>query len=205
MKKLIIEFLGTFFFFLFIGFVNFNQQASIVAPLIIGLGYAALIYAGAAISGGHYNPALSFAAWLGGGFQMPEFIRYICGQIAGVISAGLVISYFSITAESFDVAEVGPVLLAELLFTFLLAFVFLSTTKENVLNSSSTWSRGLVIVVAGYAIGNFSGAVLNPAVFIGNCINGSMHFSDIWIYFVAQFGGASLAALTFNFINSDQS
>ena len=52
-------------------------------------------------------------------------------------------------------------------------------------------------------LGKFSGGAFNPAVAIGLNIQGSMCWSQIWIYLVGSFGGGTLAAVVFNFINVD--
>merc|ERR1719261_1812815 len=59
-------------------------------------------------------------------------------------------------------------LAAELVFTFVLAFVVLSVaTSKNVLSEYFGFAIGMCVTVGGFAIGKVSGGSLNPAVSIG--------------------------------------
>ena len=63
-KKYIVEFLGTYFLVLTIGCMINLETDKTLAPIIIGLVLAVMVYAGGKISGGHYNPAVSLAVYL---------------------------------------------------------------------------------------------------------------------------------------------
>ena len=58
MQKYVVELVGTFLLALAI-----SLSAN---PIAIGLMLMALIYAGGHVSGGHYNPAVSFGAFMRG-------------------------------------------------------------------------------------------------------------------------------------------
>jgi glycerol uptake facilitator len=61
-----------------------------------------------------------------------------------------------------------------------------------------TWGWGMAVMVAVYAVGQFSGAHLNPAVTVGLWINGNIDASDVPKYFIGEFLGAMIgAALVF--------
>jgi glycerol uptake facilitator len=61
-----------------------------------------------------------------------------------------------------------------------------------------TWGWGMAVMVAVYAVGQFSGAHLNPAVTVGLWINGNIDGSDVPKYFIGEFLGAMIgAALVF--------
>ncbi len=66
MNRYIIEFIGTFSLVFTVGMVSIDPGAGGLALLAIGSVLAAMIYAGGHISGGHYNPAITLAVWLGG-------------------------------------------------------------------------------------------------------------------------------------------
>lgn len=66
MKKYIVEFIGTFFLVLTIGFTVLEPGAGAMAPLAIGSALMVMIYAGGHISGAHYNPAVTLAVWMRG-------------------------------------------------------------------------------------------------------------------------------------------
>ena len=57
-----------------------------------------------------------------------------------------------------------------------------------------TWGWGMAVMVAVYAVGQFSGAHLNPAVTVGLWVNGSIDGGDVPKYFIGEFLGAMLGA-----------
>jgi glycerol uptake facilitator protein len=61
-----------------------------------------------------------------------------------------------------------------------------------------TWGWGMGVMVAVYAVGQFSGAHINPAVTVGLWINGNIDAGDVPKYFIGEFLGAMIgAALVF--------
>ena len=60
------------------------------------------------------------------------------------------------------------------------------------------WGWGMGVMVAVYAVGQFSGAHINPAVTVGLWINGNIDAGDVPKYFIGEFLGAMIgAALVF--------
>ncbi|WP_110113874.1 MIP/aquaporin family protein [Bacillus sp. CGMCC 1.16541] len=57
-----------------------------------------------------------------------------------------------------------------------------------------TMGWGLGVAMAVYAVGNISGAHLNPAVTIGLALTGAFAWGDVPMYIVAQFLGAMLGS-----------
>ena len=61
-----------------------------------------------------------------------------------------------------------------------------------------TFGWGMAVMVAVYAVGQFSGAHLNPAVTVGFWVNGNIDGGDVPKYLIGEFLGAMLgAALVF--------
>lgn len=85
----LVEFLGTTVFLSSILFLVKNNIP--YAPYIIGSVLTLVILAGGAISGGHYNPAVSFMFYLSGKLQIEELFCYIISQVLGAT-----LSYFLI-------------------------------------------------------------------------------------------------------------
>jgi glycerol uptake facilitator protein len=54
---------------------------------------------------------------------------------------------------------------------------------------------GLAVAIGVYAVGQFTGAHLNPAVTLGFWIEGTIDGSDAWRYFVGEFLGAFAGAI----------
>ena len=62
---------------------------------------------------------------------------------------------------------------------------------------------GFTVLAAAYAVGTISGGAFNPAVAVGVTIMGLSSVANIWIYLVADFAGAAVAAFTFKAINPE--
>lgn len=86
--QLFVEFIGTF---LFLSVVLQGQAIS------IGIALAAAILFGGAISGGHFNPAISLMMFLNGSLASQLLIPYIIAQCLGGIAA----MYFARTYQNF--------------------------------------------------------------------------------------------------------
>ena len=72
MLKYVAEFLGTLI--LLLAIVKYGK------PIPIGLALTAAIFFFGHISGGHFNPAVSFMKFLAGGFPRNELIKYVLAQ-----------------------------------------------------------------------------------------------------------------------------
>jgi glycerol uptake facilitator protein len=57
-----------------------------------------------------------------------------------------------------------------------------------------TWGWGMAVMVAVFAVGQFSGAHLNPAVTVGVAISGGISWSKVPEYFAGEFVGAFAGA-----------
>jgi glycerol uptake facilitator protein len=92
-------------------------------------------------------------------------------------------------------AEVIGTALLILLGDGVVAAVLLNHSKAQ--NSGwivITWGWGMAVMVAVYAVGQFSGAHLNPAVTLGLWINGNIDGGDVPQYLVGEFLGAMIGA-----------
>jgi len=86
------------------------------------------------------------------------------------------------------------VFVAEFIGTFALVFVSAAAGMYNVGLLGVALAYGLTLVVFTYAYGHISGAHVNPAVTLGLATNGNIKWSDAFVYWVGQFGGAVFAA-----------
>ena len=87
MKRLLVEFIGTFMLAFAAGNALVSQH-----PLAAVAAGAALMIAtcfGCAISGAHFNPAVSLAAWRRGRLGKSELLTYMAAQLIGAILAAL--------------------------------------------------------------------------------------------------------------------
>ena len=204
MRKLLTEFIGTFFLVFTICMTVLGGVA--MAPLAIGCSLMIMVYMGGHVSGAHYNPAVSLAVALRGKLSWGEFGQYIVSQILGAIVAAYLA--YVILGKSFapapgDGVSMTAALLVEVLYTFALALVVLNvaTSKGTSGNSFYGLAIGFTIVVAAFAGGGVSGGAFNPAVGLGPTIVHSMvgggSYANVWLYIVGPLVGGALAAAVF--------
>lgn len=207
MKKYLTEFIGTFFLVLTVGLVVATESP--FAGLAIGSVLMVMVYMGGHLSGAHYNPAISFGAWMNGKLEAGEAVGYMLVQIAGALVAALV-SWFLMDATFAPAAAGGtlPALVAEFLFTFALVLVVMNVAMSDATAGNSYYGLaiGFTLLVAVFSIEEISGAAVNPSVAIGptivNAFVGDGGFGDLWIYLVGPFAGGAVASLVFKAQNA---
>jgi len=94
MKKYITEGIGSFFYTFIVWMTiptGFVTGAGMMTRLSIGISFAILVYAGASISGAHYNPAITLAAWVQKRISSKEGFIYVFFQLLGALLAAFVV------------------------------------------------------------------------------------------------------------------
>jgi MIP family channel proteins len=208
--RLLAEVVGTFgfFFFGFSGIAAFvNQPGSIAAAGIaagFGLGLGLMIAAFGHISGGHFNPAVTFGLVIGGKFPRTEVIQYWVAQLVGGFIAVLaaVILYTNDVKDALVTVPGAGVdgwraMLVEAVATFLFVLVIITVATDD----TAPWKGvmaplaiGGFIFAAALTMGPTSGGSYNPARSIDPAI-WATEFGDLWIYIVGPLLGAAVAGM----------
>jgi len=171
-QKIVSEFLGTYFLVLTVGL---NVIGGSKAPVFsIAASLMCMIFALGTCSGAHFNPAVTIAIVVAGRDKCPpkDAGIYIVVQIIAGIAAAFTYSLME-GGKSFPLAPGkgygwAEAAVAEIMFTFLLAFVVLSVaTVQSPLSEYFGLAIGSCVTAGGYAIGAVSGGSLNPAVSCG--------------------------------------
>lgn len=205
MRAYLAEGIGTFFLVFTIGLsVAF---AGAMAPLAIGLGLSALVYAGYGASGAQYNPAVTIGVYMVGAISARKAILFIAIQLVSSLAASMVV--FWLSGHPMQVAPGAgfsalQVLVAEVLGTFVLMYVILEVAVRPEVKGNHYYGLaiGLTVTAMAYALGPLSGAALNPAVGIGpNLVlatnTGGEGLGHLWIYTGGPVLGAALAAFLY--------
>merc|ERR1719352_298471 len=202
--KLLSEFLGTYFLVLTVGLNVLSGSAA--GAFSIAASLMCMIFALGTVSGAHFNPAVTTAIICSGrGKCAPaEGAQYMAVQIAGGICAAFTYA-FLMNGETFALKppayKWSQVIVAEFVFTFVLAFVVLSVaTVKNPLSEYFGFAIGMCVTVGGCAIGKVSGGSLNPAVSIGistSHIIGGGGFWPCLIYSAVELAAGGAAAGVF--------
>jgi len=202
--KLLSEFLGTYMLVLTVGLNVLSGSAA--GAFSIAASLMCMIFALGTCSGAHFNPAVTTAIVCAGrGKCSPkDGAMYIGVQIVGGICAAFTYSAL-MNGETFALKPAAykwsQVIVAELVFTFVLAFVVLSVaTVKSALSEYFGFAIGMCVTVGGCAIGKVSGGSLNPAVSIGistSHIIGGGGFWPCLVYTLVELVAGGMAAGVF--------
>ncbi|WP_305839166.1 aquaporin Z [Photobacterium leiognathi] len=224
MKKLVAEFIGTFW--LVLGGCGSAVLAAAYPDLSIGFLGVALAFgltvvtmacAIGHISGCHLNPAVTVGLWAGNRFPTGEVVPYVISQVLGGIAGAAVLYVIASGHAGFDLAggfasngygEHSPghysllsSFVTEVVMTFMFLFVILGATHKL----ASPQMAGLAIGLALTLIHLISIPVTNtsvnparstgPALFVGDWAT-----SQLWMFWVAPLIGAILAGWVYHWL-----
>jgi aquaporin Z len=166
----------------------------------------AAVYASGHISGGHVNPAVTMAALVRGRIGPGEAVGYWIFQLLGGVLAALVVRAVVSPGEATTLRLSGHLtgaFVAELLFTFALAYVVLNvaTSKDHPDNSFYGLAIGFTVLAGAVAVGGISGGAFNPAVALGGAVMGLFAWPTLWVYLVAELVAGAAAGLAFRALN----
>ncbi|BCU79287.1 aquaporin [Luteolibacter sp. LG18] len=201
MKKLLVEFIGTFFLTLTVATAAVLGTGTPHAAFAIGAVLMVMIYAGGHVSGAHYNPAVSLAVYLRGRSSLQDLISYVGIQLVAAVVAVFVAKALvpGQAVEPKVFPHVAPVLIAELLFTFALAWVVLNTATAKATSGNSNYGLaiGFTVLAGAITVGGISLGAFNPAVSTLLLVIGKLKVADCWLHFLPQVLGAVGAAYAF--------
>jgi aquaporin Z len=203
-RKLLVELIGTFFLVFTVG--ASVRSGSTLAPVAIGSVLMVAVYASGHISGGHVNPAVTMAALVRGRIGPGEAVGYWIFQLLGGVLAALVVRAVVSPGEATTLRLSGHLtgaFVAELLFTFALAYVVLNvaTSKDHPDNSFYGLAIGFTVLAGAVAVGGISGGAFNPAVALGGAVMGLFAWPTLWVYLVAELVAGAAAGLAFRALN----
>lgn len=219
MKKLVAEFIGTFWLVLGgcgsavlacnypgagIGFVG--------VALAFGLTVVTIAYGLGHISGAHLNPAVSIGLWIGGRFDGKELIGYIVAQILGGIAAAGILYVIATgngsaigTFASNGYGDLSPgkysmeaALVCEVVMTFIFLLVILGATDDRAPKGFAGLAIGLCLTLIHLISIPVTNTSVNPARSTSQAIfAGGESLSQLWLFWIAPIAGAILAGLVY--------
>ena len=184
------------------------DPARLVAiALAHGLAIAFLVFAIANISGGHINPAVTFAALLTKKISAARGLMYVAAQLGGaVVGALLLLATIPGAADTnLGAHALGPDVsvsmgfLMEIIVTFALVFVIFATAVDpRGMGNLAPIAIGLAVLVDHLLAVPITGASMNPARSFGPALVAG-EWGDQWIYWVAPLLGGAIAGLVYQF------
>ena len=173
-RKLLAELVGTFVFFLVGLMAILSTKAFPGGPdlLVIafgfGLGLFVAINIAGAVSGGHFNPAVTLAAVLDKRLDPMTGVGYVVAQLIGCIAAATFVLVMSnqaavagtITKPGTGISDIQA-LIIEAVFTAIFIAVILTVTKKD--SGHAAFVIPLTLVVIHLALVPITGSSVNPA------------------------------------------
>ncbi len=215
--KLGAEVLGTFVLVFFgCGAALISGGDYVATALAFGLTVLVMAYAVGRISGGHFNPAVTIGAAVGGRLAWREVGLYIGAQLAGAIAAGLCLwvlmhgfAGYDSTTDGLGQNSFGDVgsgyawwaaFLLEALMTFVFLMVILAVTDSRHEHPvMAPLAIGLALSMIHFASINATGTSVNPARSIGVALfAGSDAIIQLWLFILAPLLGGALAGIAYH-------
>jgi len=204
------EFVGTFaLVFVGVGSILFSGGQLLPIALAHGLVIAVMASAVGHISGGHFNPAVTFGFVVTRRMELPFAAVYWVTQLLAATVGALALRVILPDAASLDngvpvvneAIGLGPAVLTEAILTFFLVWVVFATAADpgGAFKSIAGLAIGLTITFDILAGGPLTGAAMNPARALGPELVQSL-WSDWWVYWVGPLAGGGLAALLYEFL-----
>ena len=181
MKKLAAEFFGTFWLVLggcgsAVLACNFPDAGIgfLGVSLAFGLTVLTMAYTVGHISGGHFNPAVSFGLWAGGKFSMKDLPGYIMAQVIGGIGYSMM-----------------ACLITEVVLTAMFLLVILGSTDKKAPAGFAPIAIGLCLTLIHLISIPVTNTSVNPARSLGVAVfAGGWAISQVWLFWVAPIVGA---------------
>lgn len=168
-----------------------------------GLAIAVLVWASAHVSGGHINPAVTFAAWITGRISLMNGIAYIIAQLVGGAVGGFLIMYATgvTAATKLGVhnlaAGVDPTrgIVIEVVLTFaLVGVVFMTAMHPKGPGNAAPLAIGLTVLVDHLTGVPLTGASMNPARSFGAAV-AAQSWDNHLVYWIGPLIGGAIAGL----------
>jgi len=191
----------------------------VATSLAFGLAIVAMAYAIGDISGCHVNPAVSLAMVIRGKLTVKEFCGYVISQVVGALAGtGLLYLIFNaagnigtdnLGANAFGAGNglelnVWGALVTEIILTFVFIYTIIGVTSDKNKSNIAGIVIGLTLTFVHLIGINLTGTSVNPARSLAPAIFlGGTAVSQLWVFIVAPFIGATLAAFTYDALNTD--
>jgi aquaporin Z len=186
--------------------------------LAFGLTVLTMAYAVGHISGGHFNPAVSFGLMVGGRFDKKELIPYIIAQVLGAVAAAAVLYFIAAGKNGFSIDNSAAGAFAAngygtlspngygMMAAFVAEFVLTAFFLIIILGATDKWANGKF---AGLAIGlaltvihlisiPITNTSVNPARSTSQAIfAGGEFIPQLWLFWLAPILGAIVGGLIY--------
>ena len=232
MRKLLAEFFGTYWLVfggcgsaLFAAGIPDLGIGFVGVSLAFGLTVLTMAYAVGHISGGHFNPAVSFGLWAGGRFSAKELVPYIVSQCVGAIAAAgtLFVIWSGKAGNVIDNTKAGAfasngfdafspdgysmqsAFLAEFILTMFFLLVILGATDKFANGKFAGIAIGLALTLIHLISIPITNTSVNPARSLSQAVFvGGEPLSQVWLFWAAPILGAIAAGFIYKNLLQDK-
>ncbi|WP_430399198.1 aquaporin Z [Flavobacterium sp.] len=231
MKKLFAEFFGTYWLVfggcgsaLFAAGIPELGIGFMGVALAFGLTVLTMAYAVGHISGGHFNPAVSFGLWVSGRFSSKELAPYIISQCVGAIAAAGTLYLILSGKEGFaiDATQAGAfasngfdsfspqgfsmmsAFITEFILTMFFLIIILGATDKLANGKFAGIAIGLALTLIHLISIPITNTSVNPARSLSQAIFvGGTPLTQVWLFWVAPILGAIVGGLIYKNLLQD--
>ena len=216
-RALLAEACGTFWFFVIGAGAIVTDHASKGAIGVVGIALAhglalsVAISSFGAISGGHFNPAVTLGLAVARKHPWPRVPTYWGAQLAGALLAGIVLrlifdhapaamenSHLGTPVVTQGISLLAAILIEALLTLFLVWAVFGTAVSPNAPKIAG-FGIGLAVTADILMGGPLTGASMNPARWFGPAV-ASGYLRDGAVHIIGPLLGAALAGVSYLYI-----
>jgi len=235
-KKLVAEFLGTFWLVLggcgsAVLAANFGGDGNplgigfVGVALAFGLTVLTGAYAFGHISGGHFNPAVSFGLWAGGRFPARDLLPYVVAQVLGGIAAGFILLQIAKGGGGFAIDPdaagafasngygvlspggytVAAAFLCEVVLTAFFLIVIMGSTHKSAPAGFAPIAIGLALTLIHLISIPVTNTSVNPARSTAVALfAGSAQISQLWLFWLAPILGGLIGGMLYGWLGRDE-
>ena len=230
-KRLGAEFFGTFWLVLggcgsAVLAANFGGDGNplgiglVGVSLAFGLTVLTMAYAVGHISGGHFNPAVSFGLWAAGRFEARDLLPDLAAQVLGGLLAGFVLFQIASGAPGFAAGgfasngfgalspggySMHAALITEVVMTFFFLIVIIGATSKRAPAGFAPIAIGLCLTLIHLVSIPVTNTSVNPARSTGVALFAdTAATSQLWLFWLAPIAGAIAAGFVARWLQSDR-
>jgi aquaporin TIP len=209
-RALMAEFLGTLLFVVFsagtlavTGGLLAERMSSarlLAVALATGVAYAVFVGAAMPVSGGHLNPAVTFAALMSKQIHAAKAALYVVSQCAGaVVGALLLMVMIPSSMHGTDMlasrVTIGGGLVTEIVLTSVLVAAVLAASGGG--SPVRLAVVGMVVILGQLVGAPLTGGSMNPAGSFGPALVAGV-WNNHWVYWLGPFIGAAVAIFVYD-------
>jgi aquaporin Z len=222
-RRLGAEFLGTFVLVLVgcgTAILDAGNKGTdfLGVAMAFGVAVMVMVYAVGAISGGHFNPAVTLGLALARRFPWADVIAYIVTQVVAATVAALVLLGIASGQDGFSAHDsgfasngygdhspaqynLGAVILVEIVLTAIFLYVIIGSTDVRAPAGFAGIAIGFTLVIIHLVSIPVSNTSVNPARSTGPAImQHGWALGQLWVFWLAPLVGAAIAGLSYRFV-----